>query len=196
VIPFKDNTTSIGYVGTTAYLEAFNGNTTEKLQAMVRESDFFKGRFEGIDYKFEPVMIKNYSISVKQLFGNGYVLTGNSTEFLDPVFSSGVTFATESALMAAKLNTKEVNGEAVDWQKEYAEYILEGVAVFASYVKEWYTGNLQTLFFHRPENPEIKAQICAVLAGYVWDKSNPFVKKHDRIVATMAHLIKMESETK
>jgi len=194
VIPFKNDTTSIGYVGTTEYLESFKGTTTEKLQAMVRESNFFKNRFEGIDYLFEPIMIKNYSISVKQLFGKGFILTGNSTEFLDPVFSSGVTFATESALMAAKLTTKEINGETVDWQKEYAEYILEGVEVFASYVKEWYTGNLQTLFFHRPENPEIKAQICAVLAGYVWDKNNPFVKKHKRIVSTMAHLITMESE--
>jgi len=194
VIPFNNGVTSIGYVGNTAYLESFEGNTTKKLQAMVQESDFFKDRFEGIDYLFDPVMIKNYSISVKQLFGNGYVLTGNSTEFLDPVFSSGVTFATESALLAAKLTTRELHGESVDWEREYADYILEGVAVFASYVKEWYSGNLQTLFFHRPENPEIKAQICAVLAGYVWDKTNPFVTKHDRIVSTMAHLINMDNK--
>ncbi len=194
VIPFSNGKTSIGFVGPTEYLESFEGTTTEKLQAMVRVSEFFGDRFEDEEYLFEPVFIKNYSISVKQLFGNGYVLTGNSTEFLDPVFSSGVTFATESALMAAKLTAKEIKGEPVDWQKEYADYILEGVEVFASYVKEWYTGNLQTLFFHRPENPEIKAQICAVLAGDVWDKSNPFVKKHDRIVATMAHLINMEKE--
>jgi len=194
VIPFSDGTTSIGFVGPTEYLESFKGTTTEKLQAMVQVSDFFKDRFEGEEYLFEPIFIKNYSISVKQLFGNGFVLTGNSTEFLDPVFSSGVTFATESGLMAAKISTKEINGETVDWQKEYADYILEGVDVFASYVKEWYTGNLQTLFFHRPENPEVKAQICAVLAGYVWDKSNPFVKKHKRIVKTMAHLIMMGKE--
>ncbi|PHS67669.1 MAG: pyridine nucleotide-disulfide oxidoreductase [Flavobacterium sp.] len=196
VIPFSNGKTSIGFVGPTEYLESFEGTTTEKLQAMVRVSEFFGDRFKDEEYLFEPVFIKNYSVSVKQLFGNGYVLTGNSTEFLDPVFSSGVTFATESALMAAKLTTKEIKGEPIDWQKEYADYILEGVHVFASYVKEWYTGNLQTLFFHRPENPEIKAQICAVLAGYVWDKTNPFVKKHDRIVATMAHLIKMGSEAK
>lgn len=161
---------------------------------MVHQSDFFRDRFKDIDYLFEPSFIKNYSVSVKQLFGKGYVLTGNSTEFLDPVFSSGVTFATESALLAAKLVTKQLNGTKVDWQQEYSEYILEGVNVFASYVKEWYTGNLQTLFFHRPENPDIKKQICAVLASYVWDKSNPFVTKHNRIIKTMAHLIKIEEE--
>ena len=195
VIPFSDGKTSIGYVGPTEHLESFSGNSTEKLKAMVQQSDFFRDRFKDIDYLFEPSFIKNYSVSVKQLFGKGYVLTGNSTEFLDPVFSSGVTFATESALLAAKLVTKQLKGTKVDWQQEYSEYILEGVNVFASYVKEWYTGNLQTLFFHRPENPDIKKQICAVLAGYVWDKSNPFVTKHNRIIKTMAHLIKMEEET-
>lgn len=192
VIPFSDGNTSIGYVGPTEHMESFHGNTTEKLQAMVRQSDFFKDRFEDIDYLFEPVLIKNYSVSVKQLHGKGYVLTGNSTEFLDPIFSSGVTFATESALLAAKLITKQLQGKTVDWNKEYTEYILYGVNVFKTYVNEWYSGNLQKLFFHRPENPEIKAQICAVLAGYVWDKTNPFVKKHKRIVATMAHLLEME----
>ena len=139
VIPFSDGKTSIGYVGPTEHLESFSGNSTEKLKAMVHQSDFFRDRFKDIDYLFEPSFIKNYSVSVKQLFGKGYVLTGNSTEFLDPVFSSGVTFATESALLAAKLVTKQLNGTKVDWQQEYSEYILEGVNVFASYVKEWYT---------------------------------------------------------
>src|SRR5690606_5954872 len=143
---------------------------------------------------FEPITIKNYSKAVTKFYGKGFVLTGNSAEFLDPVFSSGVTFATESALKASKLIAKELQGEVVNWKEDYEGYIKSGVDVFATYVKEWYTGNLQTLFFHRPENLEIKRQICAVLAGYVWDETNPFVKKHDRIVKTLAHLINMEKE--
>ncbi len=88
---------------------------------------------------------------------------------------------------------KELNNEAVDWQKEYADYILEGTTVFGSYVKEWYTGNLQTVFFEGNDNPEIKKQICAVLAGYVWDKTNPFVKNHNRLIGTVAHVIRLEN---
>ena len=124
------------------------------------------------------------------------MLTGNSAEFLDPVFSSGVTFATESALMAAKLIAKSLHNKSVDWEVEYSDYIKKGVNVFSTYVKEWYTGNLQKLFFHKPENPEIKKQICAVLAGYVWDDTNPFVKNHDRLVRTVAHIIDMEQQKK
>lgn len=121
------------------------------------------------------------------------VLTGNSAEFLDPVFSSGVTFATESGLLAAKLITKALQNETVDWQIDYENYIKEGITVFGSYVKEWYTGNLQTVFFEGNDNPDIKKQICAVLAGYVWDKTNPFVKNHNRLIATVADYIRLEN---
>jgi len=194
VIPFSNGTTSIGFVGKNEFIDSFEGTTSERLINMLQESKYYYQRFKDAPLLFEPKSIRNYSKAVKQFYGKGYALTGNSAEFLDPVFSSGVTFATESALKAAKLISKELNGETVNWEEDYTNYIKYGVDVFATYVKEWYTGNLQTLFFHRPENPEVKRQICAVLAGYVWDETNPFVKKHDRLVKTFAHLIHMEKE--
>lgn len=194
VIPFSNGDTSIGFVGKNEFIDSFKGTTEERLRTMLKESDYYYERFKDAPFLFEPKSIRNYSKAVKQFYGKGYALTGNSAEFLDPVFSSGVTFATESALKASKLIAKELQGETIDWEEDYTNYIKYGVDVFATYVKEWYTGNLQTLFFHRPENPEIKKQICAVLAGYVWDKTNPFVKKHNRLVKTMAHIINMEQE--
>jgi len=194
MIPFSNGNTSIGFVGPTEFINSFEGSTTEALTEMIKLSDYYKDRFDGVDFLFEPKKIQNFSKSVKQLHGKGYVLTGNSTEFLDPVFSSGVTFATESGLLAAKLVEKELSGTTVDWDKEYTEYIAQGVEVFSTYVAEWYSGNLQKLFFHQPENKEIKKQICSVLAGYVWDNTNPFVSKHQRIVKSVAHLIDLEVE--
>ncbi|GEQ85216.1 dehydrogenase/oxidoreductase [Patiriisocius marinistellae] len=194
VIPFSNGKTSLGYVGPTDYMESFEGTNSEKLIAMMKLSSYFKARFEEIPYDFEPIMIKNVSKSVKKLYGNGFALTGNSAEFLDPVFSSGVTFATESGLLAAKLIARQLEGETVDWEEEYSNYIKKGVNVFSTYVKEWYGGNLQKIFFHYKENPEIKKQICAVLAGYVWDETNPFVKNHNRLVKTVAHIIDMEKK--
>src|SRR5690606_37754904 len=108
VIPFSNGNTSLGYVGPTEYLESFPGTNSEKLKAMIKLSDYYKDRFKDSEFLFEPILIKNYSKSVKQLYGKGYALTGNSSEFLDPVFSSGVTFATESGLLAAKLMYREL----------------------------------------------------------------------------------------
>ncbi|CAM3259884.1 NAD(P)/FAD-dependent oxidoreductase [Aequorivita lipolytica] len=194
VIPFSNGNTSIGFVGPTEFIESFEGTNAERLREMLKISDYYYDRLKDQEFLFEPHVIKNYSKAVKQLYGKGYALTGNSAEFLDPVFSSGVTFATESGLKAAKLITKELKGEKVDWEKDYSGYIMKGVDVFRTYVSEWYTGNLQKIFFHRPENPVIKEQICAVLAGYVWDETNPFVKNHNRLVKTVAKVIDMENE--
>lgn len=197
VIPFSNGKTSVGIVGPTDYINQLSTNqdTTEALQNAIQKSDFYVNRFGNLPFEFNPIWLKNYSAAVTKMFGDGYVLTGNSTEFLDPVFSSGVCFATESGLKAAKLAIKEINGEKVDWQTDYEDYMKEGIDVFTTYVQEWYTGNLQELFFHQPENPDVKEKICAVLAGYVWNKENPFVKKHYSVIRNMAHLIRMVKET-
>lgn len=196
VIPFSNGNTSVGIVGPTDYIEklAENGDTTEALRKAISLSDYYIQRFGNVDFIFEPKKLVDYSCSVKKLYGDGFALTGNASEFLDPVFSSGMAFATESGMLAAKLAIRQLGGETINWQKEYTDYILYGVDVFTTYVKEWYTGNLQELFFHRPENEDVKRKICAVLAGYVWNKDNPFVKKHDTVIKNLANLIKIEKQ--
>ncbi|KGE14859.1 NAD(P)/FAD-dependent oxidoreductase [Sphingobacterium deserti] len=191
VIPFSNGLTSLGIVAHTDFIEKLKGDsgTEEALKKAILLSDFYVKRFADTNFEFEPIHLKNYSAAVSKMFGEGFALTGNSSEFLDPVFSSGVCFATESGILAAKLAYRQLNGETVDWQVEFADYMQRGIDVFTTYVREWYTGNLQTLFFHRPENQDVKRKICAVLAGYVWNEENPFVKKHDRVIRTMAYML-------
>lgn len=198
VIPFSNGNTSVGIVGPTEFINGLSENqdTKEALENAIQLSDYYIKRFGNVPFIFEPKKLTNYSAAVKHLYGDGFALTGNSSEFLDPVFSSGVCFATESGMLAAKLAEREIKGETVDWETEYADYMKYGIAVFTTYVREWYTGNLQELFYHQPENPDVKQKICSVLAGYVWDKTNPFVAKHDNLIKNMAHLIKMEREAK
>ncbi|MCV9929596.1 tryptophan 7-halogenase [Flavobacterium sp. LS1R49] len=198
VIPFSNGNTSLGVVGPTDFINSLseNKNNSEALKNAIQLSDYYIKRFQGTEFLFEPIKLENYSRSVKKMYGDGFALTGNSTEFLDPVFSSGVAFATESGMLAAKLYLKQSQGISVDWEVEFTEYMKRGINVFTTYVKEWYTGNLQTLFFHQPENPDVKRKICAVLAGYVWDEENPFVKKHDNVIKNMAYLLNMESKKK
>jgi len=192
VIPFSNGNTSVGIVGPTDYIDKLSAtaNPEEAIKNAIKLSDFYVKRFDKLPFKFDPIHLKNYSVAVSQFYGEGYALTGNSTEFLDPVFSSGVCFATESGILAAKLALKQINGEEVNWEKDYTEYMKYGIDVFTTYVKEWYTGNLQELFYHQPENPDVKRKICAVLAGYVWNKENTFVAKHHNIIKNMAYMIR------
>ncbi|WP_026934300.1 NAD(P)/FAD-dependent oxidoreductase [Christiangramia echinicola] len=194
-IPFSNGVSSLGFVGPNSWIENSNENNNVAFKNMLRETKFYQGRFDNYQFNFRPVKINNISKNVKYIHGEGFALTGNSAEFLDPVFSSGVAFATESGLLAAKLALREINGEKINWEVEYSDYIKKGVNVFSTYVKEWYSGKLQDIFFHPFPNPKIKEQICAVLAGYVWDNKNPFVRNHARILENLHTLIQKEKIT-
>ena len=122
------------------------------------------------------------------------MLTGNSTEFLDPIFSAGVTFATESGVLAGKLVSKKLKGETIDWDTEYVKPILEGVETFRTYIESWYDGTLHKIFFAEKIDQSIKNKICSVLAGYVWDKSNPFVARHKQSVSNLANFLTKKKE--
>jgi len=176
VIPFSNGNTSVGIVGPTSFIENLGEDTATALNKAILLSDYYVKRFGEVPFIFEPRKLSNYSTAVSKMYGAGYALTGNSSEFLDPVFSSGVCFATESGILAAKLALRQIRGEQVDWQSEFEDYMKEGIAVFTTYIQEWYTGNLQELFYHQPENPEVKRSICAILAGYVWDKTIHLLK--------------------
>jgi flavin-dependent dehydrogenase len=193
-IPFSDGSTSVGIVSDREKIIELAENGGEKYEAFIRNFEDLNGRFKNSELKFETRSILGYSVGVKAMFGDGFVLSGNSTEFLDPIFSSGVTFATASGLLSAKMTHRHLQGESVDWKTEYEDVVQNGINVFRSYVTGWYSGDFQTIVFARHIDNEIKKQICSVLAGYVWDKSNPFVKKHDTILPTLAKVIKMKEK--
>lgn len=189
VIPFSNGITSLGFVGEPAFFDNFPGTDAEKLRAMIASEPYLRERFEDVKFEFEPKVLESWSSTTEKFYGEGFVLTGNVTEFLDPVFSSGVTLATVSSQLAAKLVIRKLQGGAVDWQKEYTEPMMQGVNTFRSYVMAWYEGTLDTIFFADNQVASIKRMICSVLAGYVWDTSNPYVKDHATALHKLAHLI-------
>jgi flavin-dependent dehydrogenase len=194
VIPFSNGNTSVGFVGDPAYFDEYSGTQEEKLRAMIANEGHIAERFENADFLFEPKTIEGFAISATQLYGDGYVLTGNATEFLDPIFSSGATFAMESGAKGGKLAVKFLKGEDVNWQIEFVDHMMQGIDTFRSFVTGWYDGSLHTVFFAKNPDMDHKRMICSVLAGYVWDKSNPFVKKHATILKTLARIIEMNYE--
>ncbi len=195
IIPFSNGITSVGFVGNPDFFMEYQSieDQEERLRKMVNDVPQMAERFKGAELVMDVKSMKAFAVSSEKLYDKGYVITGNSSEFIDPVFSSGVTFATQSGLIAGKLVGRSLRGEVVDWEKEYAEMIHQGVETFRTYVKHWYDGSLQDIFFYTSSivNPTLKQQLCSVLAGYVWDDSNPFVKKHERAVKSLAKVVKI-----
>lgn len=192
VIPFSNGITSVGFVGDPEFFQGFPEEAEARMRKIVAESDFLRERFKDQEIVLSPRSIEGYAITSTKFYGNGFVTVGNATEFLDPVFSSGVTFAMESGSTAAKLVSRKLDGGEVDFQKEYVDYMMQGINTFRSYVSSWYNGDLHQIFFAEKPNPEIQRQICSVLAGYVWDLENPFVKKHQKAVQNLAEVLRLE----
>lgn len=190
VIPFSNGITSIGVVGNPDFFEQFEGSNEEVIRAIIDQDPNYRERFRNTEFLWEPKKLEAYSASTSEMYGPGYAIVGNSVEFLDPVFSSGVMFATESGILAGKLAAKQLQGQEVNWALEYEKYIQDAVDVFATYVKSWYDGALQDVFFVENPSQGIKQQLSSILAGYVWDKKNPFVRKHDSLVYTLSKFIR------
>lgn len=194
VIPFSNGKTSLGFVASPEFFDAYKGTPEEQLRSLIATQPYIAERFKDTEMVFEPRVLQSWSTTTEKFYGDGFVLTGNVTEFLDPVFSSGVTLATVSSQLAAHLVIKKLKGEDVDWETAYTKPMMRGVDTFRSYVLAWYDGTLDTIFFADKPKQEIKNMICSVLAGYVWDEENPYVKNHDTALKKLARMIEIEKE--
>ncbi len=181
----------MGFVGDPGFFKQHEGSNEEQLRALIASEPYLSVRLKDVEMVFEPKVLESWSTTSSTFYGEGFVLTGNVTEFLDPVFSSGVTLATVSSQIAAHLVIRKLNGENVDWDKEYTEPMMQGINTFRSYVMAWYEGTLDTIFFADNQVPKFKSMICSVLAGYVWDMDNPFVKDHKTALQKLARTVEL-----
>ena len=195
IIPFSNGKTSVGVVAGTEFFEQYPGEPDAQLRAILAGDPNATKRLANMEFVFPAQRISGYACSVKKLFGERFVLVGNATEFLDPVFSSGVALALASSQRAAQILVRQLRGEPVDWQVEYADHVMQGINTFRAYVNAWYEGKLPTIFFAANRNPDVMRQICSVLAGYVWDKSNPYVTQADRALGLLAKILKPKSQS-
>ncbi len=180
-IPFSNGRCSVGVVAAWEYLEQFQGTETERLQAIVAQTPTLSTLLGSAVWDTPARKLVGYAANVKSLHGKGFALLGNAGEFLDPVFSSGVTIAVKSASLAAQAIGRAFRGEAVDWQQDYADPLRAGVDAFRSFVESWYRGGFQDVIFYNDASVEVRKMISSVLAGYAWDTQNPYVAQPQRL---------------
>jgi len=195
IIPFSNGVTSLGFVGSFEFFDSLEGDEAKKFKACINGNEYLRNRFGDVTWVFEPRKLEAWSATTDKFYGKGFVLTGNVTEFLDPIFSSGVMFATVSSHLASKLVVDKLKGVTVDWDRDYTNFIRQGVNTFRTFVMAWYDGTLEKIFFSKNPDPLIKRQICSVLAGYVWDQKNPFVRSHEKALKGLLKLIDIQEHT-
>ncbi|MGY4492004.1 NAD(P)/FAD-dependent oxidoreductase [Pseudomonas sp. TE3610] len=186
-IPFSNGRCSLGVV---AAAERFHGqdDLDACLKGFVAQTPSLARVLQNAEWDTPARTIGGYSANVTTLHGPGFALLGNAAEFLDPVFSSGVTIAMRSASMAAGLLDRQLKGETVDWHSQFAEPLKRGVDTFRAYVEGWYDGSFQDVIYHPGSSAEIRRMISSILAGYAWDERNPFVAEPKRRLRMLAEV--------
>lgn len=195
MIPFSNGLTSLGVVGSPEVLSRYQGEPRERLWKFIAEEPNLKELLSNAEQTERCGEIIGYAAAVKQLHGPGYALLGNAAEFLDPLFSSGVTIAMKSAHLAVDLIDRESRGETVDWETGFAQPLMLGVETFRGFIAGWYEGALQDVIFYSKKNPRIRRMICAVLGGYAWDATNPYVGEYSgRRIRALSATIRQEEQ--
>ncbi len=187
LIPFSNGRASVGVVAPQAFLADIEGDAESKLRTLISQAGMLATVLDHAEFDTRVGMIDGYSCDVKRLYGDGFALLGNAGEFLDPVFSSGVTIALKSASLAADVVDRQLAGLQPHWDNEYANPLKQGVNTFREFVEGWYDGRLQTVIFSEKKGNEVKRMVSSILAGYAWDVENPYVKNPSRL-ATLAEL--------
>jgi flavin-dependent dehydrogenase len=188
LIPFSNGRCSVGVVAEAAFLDTYAGDETHKLKTLVNEDPTLSSLFTNAVWDTPARTLRGYASNVKRLCGPGFALLGNAGEFLDPIFSSGVTIALTSASLAAKCAHRELTGETVNWDADFALPLKRGVDTFRAFVESWYQGGFQRAIFHPAANPDIRRMICSILAGYAWDHTNPYVAQPKRRLQALEQL--------
>lgn len=188
LIPFSNGRCSIGVVACDDFFDSEQYTPKELLLSAVAASPDLNTLLRDAVYDTDVRSIVGYSCNVSSLWGPGFALLGNAGEFLDPVFSSGVTIAMKSASLAAPLVDKQLQGGSVDWDSEFSQPLKVGVNTFRAYVEGWYDGSFQDVIFAENQDENIPQMICSILAGYAWDSNNPFVAQPRRRLRALVEI--------
>ncbi len=187
-IPFSNGRCSVGVVAEAGRFTGRPEDLDACLKQFIEETPSLHKVLKNAVWDTPARRIGGYSANVKTLHGPGFALLGNAAEFLDPVFSSGVTIAMRSASMAAGTLHRQLSGETVDWEQDFAIPLKRGVDTFRVYVEGWYDGSFQDVIYFEKAQPEIRRMISSILAGYAWDQNNPYVAEPRRRLRVLAEL--------
>mgnify|MGYP001174087407 CR=1 FL=1 len=202
LIPFADGRASFGVVAEEDFFEkyGYDGSLDYDLEALQKrilaDDPSLSHVLRNAKHDTPMRTLVGYSADVKHLASHNYALLGNAGEFLDPVFSSGVTIALKSSSLAIPLVDRVLQGQSVDWMKEYEKPLRKGIQVFRAYVESWYSGECQDVVFSTHQDEKIRRMVSSLLAGYVWDESNPIHRNAKQRLSTLAEYCREEKATK
>jgi len=140
-IPLSDGTVSVGLVGDNDFLLKRGGSPAKTFETEINNCPGVKRRLLDAKLRGKFAVAKEFSYTVKEQSGDGWVLVGDAGGFIDPCYSSGVFLALKSGVMAGEavaegLHAGDTSAKQLGkWTREYES----GVKWIRKLVRAFYT---------------------------------------------------------
>ncbi len=119
----------------------------------------------------------DYSYAMKQICGDNFVLVGDAGRFVDPIFSTGVSIAMNSARFASRdiLQAAETGDFSRKSFQTFETTLRRGTKNWYEFISVYYRLNL--LFTAFVIDPRYRLDVLKLLQGDVYDEEEPAVLK-------------------
>ena len=170
-IPLRDGTTSVGAVVWPYYMKNRDKPLREYFLQTIAMCPALRERLDGAELVAEPEATGNYSYSCDRCQGESYVMLGDAFAFIDPVFSSGVMLAMNSAfagveVVAARLAADHA-AEALA-RRRFDHVMRHGPKEFSWFIYRVTNPTMRDLFMSPSDALDMKKALLSVLAGDIF----------------------------
>jgi len=182
-IPITETVTSIGVVTRSENLKDSSQSLDEFFWEMVRGRSDIHDRLQAAEPLAELKVESDYSYEMTRFIGNRFLMVGDAARFVDPIFSSGVSMALQSARLASKaiVSSFKKNDLSESQFLDYERTIKRGCSNWYRFIRLYY--RLNVLFTHFIENPKYRLDILKLLQGDVYDSEPSVLDEMERIVS-------------
>lgn len=172
-IPLANGKTSIGAVTWPYYLKTRKKPLPEFLMDTIALCPQLADRLQGAEIVSPVEATGNYSYICDHTHGAGYLLLGDAYTFIDPVFSSGVMLAMNSAFVGAETVDACLRrpAEAAAALKHFDRSMKVGPKLFSWFTYRVTNPTMRNMFMGPRNILRIKEAVLSVLAGDVFGKT-------------------------
>jgi len=173
-IPLSDGSTSVGAVCWPYYLKSRENSVEQFFDDTIAMAPALAERLQGatlIDGKVYAT--GNYSYTSTRCSGERYLMIGDAYTFIDPVFSTGVYLAMNSAFEAVDVVATCLDrpAEGAAARQGFERYIRKGPREFSWFIHRMTTPTMRHLFMN-PGNPmRTQEAVLSLLAGDIFGKT-------------------------
>jgi 2-polyprenyl-6-methoxyphenol hydroxylase-like FAD-dependent oxidoreductase len=166
-IPFAGDVTSVGCVLHARTVRGREGSVAELFEAMVARCDRVAEDLARAE-RITPVhSAANFSYATAPTVGDRFLSVGDAVTFVDPIFSTGVFVAMQSAELAAAEILAAFRDDRFEAARfaGYEQRVRKGVRLFQRFIRSYYDPAFLEVFLAPKPALGILDAVTGVLAG-------------------------------